>query len=399
MQDVQAQSKVRSNSPLLLIFLTIFVDLIGFGIVIPILPIYAESTKFHASPTAIGWLMGSYSLAQFIFTPLLGRWSDRVGRRPILFFSVLGTALAFIAMGMAQSFWMLLIARVVDGITGGNISTAQAYIADITQPEDRAKGLGVIGAAFGLGFIFGPAIGGELSRFGLGAPFYFAAALAVINAVSIYFLLPESLSRERRAEAEASAAQSSRFEAIAETLRQPELRLLVLISFILTLSFATYQTNFALFAKVRYDFTPPQIGRLFVYIGVIGAIVQGVLIGRLTRQFGERRLLISGLLVMTISSACIPLATGTLSLLAVLGVLAAGSALITNLAPALISQRTAAHKQGTVLGVTQSIGSLARFIGPALGGIAFGTISPVAPFILCALMTTLALILSLTSVE
>ncbi len=399
MQEVQPQSKIRRASPLLLIFLTIFVDLIGFGIVIPILPIYAESTKFHASPTAIGWLMGSYSLAQFICTPILGRWSDRVGRRPILFFSVIGTALAFIAMGLAQSFWMLLVARVFDGMTGGNISTAQAYIADVTKPEERAKGLGVIGAAFGLGFIFGPAIGGEMSRFGLGAPFYFAASLALINAVSIYFLLPESLSEERRAQATASAAESRRFQAIAETLRQPELRMLVLISFILTLSFATYQTNFALFAKVRYDYTPPQIGRLFVYVGVIGAIVQGVLIGKLTKRFGERRLLLSGLLVMTFSSVCIPLATGTLSLLAVLGTLSAGSALITSLVPALISKRTAPHKQGTVLGVTQSIGSLARFIGPAVGGIVFGAISPVAPFILCAVLTTLVIILALTSID
>src|SRR5581483_11695400 len=397
MQEVQTQNRVSRISPLLLIFLTVFIDLIGFGIVIPILPIYAESTTFHASPAAIGWLMGSFSLAQLIFSPILGRLSDRVGRRPVLVFSVLGSALAFLMMGLAGSLWMLFAARIFDGVTGGNISTDQAYIADVTRPEERARGIGLIGAAFGLGFIVGPGIGGELSHFGLGAPFYFAAALALFNAVSIWFLLPESLSKERRAQAHESAQTGSRWQELTEALRRPDLRMLLLIYFFLTLAFATYQSTFALFAKIRYNYSPQQIGRFFVYVGVIGAVVQGVLLGKLTKRFGEHKLLLVGLLVMTASSLCMPWAATPAGLLLVLGALSVGSSLTSSLLPALISRRSSADRQGRTLGITQSAGSLARFIGPAWGGMMFGLFSPLAPFVLCAALTAIAIVLTLTS--
>jgi DHA1 family tetracycline resistance protein-like MFS transporter len=399
MQEVQTQNRIRRLPPLLLIFLTILIDLIGFGIVIPILPLYAESPEFQASPAVIGWLMGSYSLAQLIFTPILGHWSDRIGRRPVLLLSMLGTALGFLGMGLANSLWLLFVARIFDGITGGNISTAQAYIADVTLPEERARGMGLIGAGFGLGFILGPAIGGELSRFGLAAPFYFAAALALFNAISIYFLLPESLSEERRAQFRQSGQNSSRFHDLTESLRQPHLRLLVLIYFVLTLAFATYQPTFSLFAKERYNYTPQQIGRLFVYFGLIAAIVQGGLIGRLTKQFGERKLLIAGLFVMLLASALVAEAANTTQLLLVVGLLTIGSALTSSLLPALISQGAAAERQGSVLGVTQSVGSLARFIGPAWGFTVLGAFGLAAPFWLCAALAALALILVLTRLD
>ncbi|HEX8686168.1 MAG TPA: MFS transporter, partial [Pyrinomonadaceae bacterium] len=159
------------RSPLLVIFVTVFIDLVGFGIVIPVLPFYVEGTQFDASPRAVGLLFASYSVMQLIFTPILGRLSDRHGRRPVLFFSLLGTSLGFFVLGFATTLWMLFAGRIIDGITGGNISTAQAYIADVTTPENRARGMGLIGAAFGLGFIFGPAIGGILSQWGIGVPF------------------------------------------------------------------------------------------------------------------------------------------------------------------------------------------------------------------------------------
>lgn len=399
MQETQTQNKVRRASPLLLIFLTILIDLIGFGIIIPILPLYAESPIFHASPAAIGWLMGSYSLAQLIFSPLLGQWSDRIGRRPVLLFSMLGTAIGFLVMGLAGSFWVLFAARIFDGITGGNISTAQAYIADVTKPEERARGMGLIGAAFGLGFILGPAIGGELSHFGLSAPFYFAAAMALFNTISIYFLLPESLSEEKRADYRNNTHSLGRAAQLLAALRQPELRMLLVIYLVLTLAFATYQSTFPLFAKVRYDYTPQQIGRFFVYVGIIGAIVQGMLLGKLTRQFGERRLLLVGLLIMIASSLLMIRVAGTTQLLIVLGLLTLGSALTSSLMPAVISQRTTAEKQGSVLGVTQSAGSLARFIGPAWGYAMFEAFNPAAPFALCAGLAAFALLLSLTSFD
>src|ERR671920_2298459 len=170
------------RSPLVVIFVTVFIDLVGFGIVIPVLPFYVEGTQFNASPSTVGLLFASYSVMQLIFTPVLGRLSDRYGRRPVLLVSLIGTGVGFLVLGFATTLWMLFAGRIIDGVSGGNISTAQAYIADVTTPENRAKGMGLIGAAFGLGFIFGPAIGGVLSRWGIEVPFLFAAALALFNA-------------------------------------------------------------------------------------------------------------------------------------------------------------------------------------------------------------------------
>ncbi|MEP7038779.1 MAG: MFS transporter, partial [Acidobacteriota bacterium] len=180
------------TKPLLIIYLTVFIDLVGFGIVIPALPFYVESDAFRATPFEIGILFASYSLMQFIFSPILGGWSDKIGRRPVLFFSIIGSAIGYLLIGFAFALWMVFAGRIVAGITGGNISTAQAYIADVTTIKNRAKGMGFFGAMFGLGFIFGPAIGGILSRYGISAPFFFAAALSFLNATLLYFILPES---------------------------------------------------------------------------------------------------------------------------------------------------------------------------------------------------------------
>src|ERR1044072_8903992 len=187
----------RPRSPLFVLFLTVFIDLVGFGIIIPVLPLYAE--HFHASPLAIGWLTGIYSGMQIIFTPILGKLSDRLGRRPVLIVSIAGTAIGFALMGMAKGLPLLFVARILAGITGGNISIPQAYIADVTTAEQRSRSMGLIGAAFGLGFTFGPMIGGIMSRISYSAPFYFAAGLAVANAILVYLILPESLSREHSA--------------------------------------------------------------------------------------------------------------------------------------------------------------------------------------------------------
>ena len=187
------------RSPLTLIFVTVFIDLVGFGIVIPVLPLYTE--RFGASPMVIGLLLGVYSAMQCLFAPLLGKLSDSVGRRPVLLVSIIGTAIGFLFMGLARTLWLLFAGRIIDGITGGNVSTAMAYIADVTPPERRSRGMGLVGAAFGLGFIFGPAIGGLLSHVSMAAPFLFAAALAAVNAAAVYLFLPESLSAERRSQA------------------------------------------------------------------------------------------------------------------------------------------------------------------------------------------------------
>src|SRR5918998_801703 len=207
-------------SPLVVIFTTVFIDLVGFGIVIPVLPFYAEGTVFNATPRMVGLLFASYSVMQLIFSPILGGLSDKYGRRPVLFLSIIGTGIGFVMLGLANSLWMLFAGRILDGITGGNISTAQAYIADITTTENRAKGMGMFGAAFGLGFIFGPAIGGILSRWGMHVPFLFAGALAFANALLLYFVLPETVGPGHPAR---RPAAGGRWSQLAAALRRPSL--------------------------------------------------------------------------------------------------------------------------------------------------------------------------------
>src|SRR5437763_1346785 len=210
-----------NRSPLIVIFTTVFIDLVGFGIVIPVLPFYAESTSFNATPRTIGLLFASYSIMQQIFSPILGRLSDKYGRRPMLLLSIIGTGIGFLVLGFATTIFMLFAGRILDGITGGNISTAQAYIADITTKENRAKGMGMIGAAFGLGFIFGPAIGGILSRWGIHVPFFFAASLCFANALLLYFRLPETITPDHPAKHRAGGARGLR--QLIHSLKQPRL--------------------------------------------------------------------------------------------------------------------------------------------------------------------------------
>ncbi|MCA1815561.1 MAG: MFS transporter, partial [Acidobacteria bacterium] len=232
------------RSPLVVIFVTVFIDLVGFGIVIPVLPYYVEGTKFNASPRMVGLLFASYSVMQLVFTPVLGRLSDRYGRRPVLFVSLLGTSAGFMIMGFATALWMLFLGRIIDGITGGNISTAQAYIADVTTKEDRAKGMGLIGAAFGLGFTFGPAIGGVLSKWGISVPFIFAGAMAFANAALLYFTLPETVTKDHPARA---SAATGRWSQLARALKNSRLAFVLAIYFLFVVAFSIMTTSFALF--------------------------------------------------------------------------------------------------------------------------------------------------------
>src|SRR5918998_984012 len=271
------------RSPLLVIFVTVFIDLVGFGIVIPILPYYVES--FGGTPRQQGLLLTSYSVMQLIFSPVLGRMSDKYGRRPVLFLSLVGSGVGFLIMGFAGSLWMLFAGRILAGITGGNISTAQAYIADITTPENRAKGMGLFGAAFGLGFIFGPAIGGVLSQWDISAPFYFAAALAFANAVLLYFTLPETVTPDHPARTVRRG-----WGYFFKQLRQPALALVLVIYFFFVVSFSIMTTTFAYFTMHRFGYDATHNGWLFAYVGLLAVVVQGGLIGRLVKRFGEMRL-------------------------------------------------------------------------------------------------------------
>jgi DHA1 family tetracycline resistance protein-like MFS transporter len=354
------------RSPLLVIFITVFIDLIGFGIVIPVLPFYVEGTKFNASTRTVGLLFASYSVMQLLFTPILGRLSDRYGRRPILFFSLLGTSLGFLILGFATTLWMLFLGRIIDGITGGNISTAQAYIADITTPENRAKGMGIIGAAFGMGFIFGPAIGGILSRWGMSVPFLFAAGLAFANAALLYFVLPETVTPDHPARA---SAATGRWSQLVQALRQSRLALILSIYFLSIVAFSIMTTSFALFTMFRFGYDAHDTGWLFVFVGVIGAVIQGGLIGRLVKRFGEMSLIVAGVLLFAASLFVIPLVgpeTGLLVLLLVGATFAVGNSLSGPALMGLASKSVGRGEQGGALGVTQSVASLARVTGPLL---------------------------------
>lgn len=352
----------RARSPLLVLFLTVFIDMVGFGIVIPVLPLYAE--RFQATPIAIGWLTGIYSGMQIIFTPILGKLSDRFGRRPVLMLSLAGTAVGFVLMGLADSLTLLFVARIIAGITGGNISIPQAYIADVTTPETRSKSMGMIGAAFGLGFTFGPMIGGIMSRVSYSAPFYFAAALAAANVVLLYFILPESLAKEHRAQPHEDAT-------IAEVFRHGSgwmFGTVVATYFFLVAGFTVMTTLFALFTERRFGYDAHANGYLFGFIGIITVIVQGGLIGKLVSVFGETILARAGLLITAASLVLFPFCT---TLTAVLGAcvgFSLGSGFASPPLNGLASQMIDASWQGRALGVLQSAGSTARLLGPLLGG-------------------------------
>jgi DHA1 family tetracycline resistance protein-like MFS transporter len=359
------------RSPLVVIFTTVFIDLLGFGIVIPVLPFYAEGTHFNATPRTVGFLFASYSIMQLIFSPVLGRLSDKYGRRPVLFISIIGTGIGFLILGFATTLWMLFLGRILDGISGGNISTAQAYIADITTKEDRAKGMGLLGAAFGLGFIFGPAIGGILSRWGVHVPFLFAAGLCFANAALLYFTLPETVTPDHPARV--SAAGGRGFSQLIDSLKQPRLGFVITIYFLFVVAFSIMTTSFSLYTMFRFGYDAQHNGYLFAYVGLIAVIIQGVLIGRLVKRFGELPLVIVGALFFAGSLFAVPFVGpnrgGLLALLIGGGIFSLGNSLATPALNSLASRSVGPAEQGLVMGVTQSAGSLARAVGPTLAAL------------------------------
>lgn len=358
------------TKPLIIIFITVFIDLIGFGIVIPALPYYVETEAFHATPFEIGILFASYSLMQFIFSPILGGLSDKYGRRPILFFSLLGSAIGYLFIGFAFALWMVFLGRIIAGITGGNLSTAQAYIADVTTRENRAKGMGLFGAAFGLGFIFGPAIGGILSRFGIHVPFLFAAVLSFANAILLYFILPETVKKDSFV---APEIRKNRFTQIIESFADSRFATLNAIYFFLVVSFSIMTYAFVLYTIFRFGYTAEQNGYIFAFIGFLAVIFQGGLFGKLTVRFGENPLMIIGCVMMAASFFIIPFITvdfgGLYGLLACVALMAIGNSMTSPSITSLASKVSSNENQGKSLGVLQSGASLARAIGPAVGGI------------------------------
>jgi MFS family permease len=385
---------VRDTRVVPTLFLIVFVDLVGFGLVIPLMPFYA--VRFAASPQEVTALVAIYSLMQLLTAPLWGRLSDRVGRRPVLLASLAASALAYLWLGGASALWMLFAARGFAGACAGNIAAAQAYIADVTKPEERARGMGLIGAAFGLGFMIGPALGGLLAgadpiTADLETPAWVAAGLSFLAFLGVALLLPESLPAERRD----GAPPRGRVGAVMGVLQRPVLSRLMLIFFLVILAVAGMQSVFAIWAMPQLGWGPRQIGYVFAYVGLISAILQGGLIGRLTHRFGEERLLVCGLALIGLGLVALPFAHDVPILGAVLTALALGMGLMQPTLNSLISQQAGGEEQGEVMGVSQSVASLSRVLGPFGAGLCFAAFSRNSPYVVGAALTGVALLLAL----
>lgn len=346
------------------VFAVVFVDLLGFGIVLPLLPTYAAT--FHVSPAAIGFLVTSFSLLQLAAVPLWGAISDRYGRRPVLILGLLGSTLSYVLFALAGSYWMLLVSRVVAGAMGATVGVAQAYIADVTAPERRAHAMGLLGAAFAMGFILGPALGGVLSVHGYSLAGVVAAALCATNALAALAWLPESPKH-------GASRRAGRVP--LRTLFVP-----LAAAFLVTASFAVIHVTLPLFgADVWHDSTR-KMGLLFAYMGVISALVQGGLVGRLAPRVGEKRLAMLGGLLLGLGLALVPEARSHLLLFTSLGVLSAGSALATPSIYAVVSRRASSAQQGAALGITQTAATLGRIVGPTMAGFLIEASGLSAPF-------------------
>ena len=346
------------SRPLLVLFVTILVNLIGFGIIIPLLPFYAE--QFGASPIVIGLLFASFSIAQLVAAPLLGEWSDRWGRRPVLILSLIGTAVSFAMLAVASSLTMLFAARIVDGLSGGNITTARAYIADVSTEENRAKMYGFLGAAFGLGFILGPALGGAFSHISYTAPIWVAVAVTVAATVMAWLWLPETIHR-------AHAASGFSLKTITELFHRPYLRTLLAVDLVYWMSFAVYQTTFALFGARRFGFGVAETGYMLSAFGLLGVVVQGGMVGPIVARLGERTTLAIGLALTAFAwgGSAITYSLPVLVLLLVPG--AIGIGLCNATLSALVSKTAAPGEQGRVQGAAGALESVGRASGPIWG--------------------------------
>lgn len=372
--------------PLLIIFLTIFVNLVGFGIIIPLLPFYAQT--FGASPLTIGLLFAVFSLCQLAAAPALGDLSDRYGRRPVLVFSLAGTVVSFVMLALAHSIALLFAARIVDGLSGGNISTARAYVADVTPPQDRARAYGFIGAAFGLGFIFGPALGGTLAHISYTAPIWAAAALTLVATAMAWLWLPETVHRAR-------AGSGNPFRYLPELLGRPLVRRALAIDFLYWFSFAIFQTTFALFAARRFGFDAPRTGYFFAAFGVLGAVIQGGLIRPIVRRLGDRPTFLLGLAFGAVGLLACTAAHSVTTFALALVPLAVGIGFGHPTIASLVSLIAGADEQGRIQGAAGAVESLGRTMGPIWGNASLEHVSESTPYLTAAAVLALTLLLSI----
>jgi len=362
------------------IFIIIFVNLLGFGIILPLLPYYVES--FGAGPITIGLLAAAYSLFQLLSAPILGELSDKFGRRPVLLFSIGGTALSFGILGFANSIPLLFLARIIDGASGGNISTAQAYIADITSKENRTQGMATMMAAFSLGMILGPAVGGLLSVYGYSVPAFVAGAVALIATILTYFFLPES----KKINATTKSVVVKRkglinFRDFYDALTHPEVGLFLTISFMMMFAFSLMQGTFALFSEHSLHLTAKDNGYIFAYLGFIGIIMQMFFLKRILKWLPERRAIVIAIVCMAVALGLIAFSTNIALLFLAVTLLAFGNSISGPVLAGLVSKKTPDNEQGNIAGMNQSVGSMARILGPVSGTFLYSQIGLKAPYL------------------
>lgn len=364
------------------IWTTVALDLVGFGIVVPILGVYAE--RYGASGFEVGWLFASFSLAQFVMAPVLGRLSDRIGRKPVIVISLVGTAVGSLVTGLAGSLWMLFVGRALDGASGASLSVAQAAVADIAPPDGRPQMVGMLGAAFGVGFVLGPAIGGLSALGGPHVPFFVAAAIAAVNAVAAWIRLPET--RDAAQPASAPAASSGRrFAAVTPMLRQ-----LALVGFLATFAFVAFETTFSLFGSARFDLTEGSASLVFLCVGVVLVVVQGGLFGRVSAAVGVERLYRGGLALVVVGLAVLATASSWLVLALALLLLSVGQGVASPALTELVNRFAPAGRRGEAMGVQQSAGAVARIAGPPIAGAMFDGVGVWSPMVMGSVVAAVA---------
>ena len=384
---------MNRKASLSLIFIAVFIDLLGFGILIPILPTFS-TIELHLSEFSIGLVLAIYSLTQFLFGPILGNLSDRVGRRPLIIGCLFLNAVGYVIFAFTNSFMLLLISRVVAGVGGSSVAVAQAYIADITTKQDRSKGMGMIGAAFGLGFVFGPIIGGVLSKYGYEVTGFASATFSFIAFLFTIFFLPESL-KKTKDKIKTKARKLIDIPAIKLLFKDNKIASLIIMFFILVFSIANIYGTFALIGYEQYHFTDMQNGIMYGIIGIVSAIVQGGLLRVVTKYIDDRKIVMFGSLLMMIGLVLVPYAGNMTGLIFVTIILALGSGSLQPTMLSLISKNTSESEQGFTLGVNQSFSAFARVLGPLWGGFAFEYIGYQYPFLTGAAFTAIIFIISI----
>ena len=383
------------KSALAVLFAVVFINLVGFGLVVPLLPFYGQS--LNAAPWEIAVMFSAYSLGQFFAEPFWGRLSDRIGRKPVILITVAANAVGYVMLAFAPTIWAAVAIRLFTGLGAGNVSTVQGYVADVTPPEKRAGRMGLIGAAFGLGFIVGPGLGGllvreNLGRLGYQLPIFTAAGIALLAALGVIFFL-----RESRAKADPAAPRPAFLGGVHDAMRNPVVSRVLLVTLIYMAGFSGMESTFGLWTEARYGWGAREVGLAFMAVGIVSVVTQGLIAGRLARRFGESRVLACGCLLFGAGLVGQVLSPAAWMVPVMMAVGAFGMAMTMPNISALISRSVAPDRQGAMLGLNMAASSIARIFGPVIAGAIFSGIGHDWPFLIGAMLTVPAAVMAVNA--